>query len=77
MKATTCISGPETMISAPAQFPPSSITSVEIAIVIGTRAELCAGGRGLDHVCGYTIVNDVSERAFQLTVTRSGTKVRD
>ncbi len=39
---------------------------VELGIVIGTRASHVTAGRALDHVAGYLIVHDVSERAWQL-----------
>ena len=39
---------------------------VELAIVIGKRAKYVAKKDALDHVAGYTIVNDVSEREFQI-----------
>lgn len=39
---------------------------VELGIVIGTSAFDVAESAALDHVLGYTLVNDVSERAWQL-----------
>ncbi|MGY4398945.1 2,4-diketo-3-deoxy-L-fuconate hydrolase [Sphingomonas sp. UYAg733] len=39
---------------------------VELGIVIGTAAFDVAEGAALDHVFGYTLINDVSERAWQL-----------
>ncbi len=39
---------------------------VELGIVIGTRAHHVSERQALSHVAGYCIVNDVSERAFQL-----------
>jgi 2-keto-4-pentenoate hydratase/2-oxohepta-3-ene-1,7-dioic acid hydratase in catechol pathway len=65
MKATTCISGPNDDIQQPRSSTKLDY-EVEIAIVIGTRAEYVPEDEALDHVAGYTIVNDVSERAFQL-----------
>lgn len=38
---------------------------VELGVVIGTRAHHVDEANALDHVAGYCIVNDVSERAFQ------------
>lgn len=64
MKATTAISGP----NDPVILPPGSVKTdweVELAIVIGTRAKNVAEGYGDDHIAGYTVVNDVSERAWQ------------
>jgi 2-keto-4-pentenoate hydratase/2-oxohepta-3-ene-1,7-dioic acid hydratase in catechol pathway len=44
---------------------------VELGIVIGTRARYVTKKAALDHVAGYVLVNDVSERAYQLE--RGGT----
>jgi 2-keto-4-pentenoate hydratase/2-oxohepta-3-ene-1,7-dioic acid hydratase in catechol pathway len=44
---------------------------VELGIVIGTRARYVPASRGLSHIAGFTVVNDVSEREFQLE--RGGT----
>ena len=39
---------------------------VELGVVIGTQAKYASEEEALNHVAGYCIVNDVSERAFQL-----------
>ena len=44
---------------------------VELGVVIGTRARCVSEAQALSHVAGYCVVNDVSERAFQLE--RGGT----
>ncbi len=44
---------------------------VELAVVIGARASNVPEDQAMDHVAGYCIVNDVSERAFQ--TERGGT----
>jgi len=65
MKATTCINGP----SDPILLPPGSLKTdweVELGIVIGTEARHVSEARALDHVTGYCVINDVSERAYQL-----------
>ena len=38
---------------------------VELAVVIGTRAQYVPESHALDHVAGYCVANDVSERRFQ------------
>ena len=38
---------------------------VELAVIIGTRASYVPQSQALDHIAGYCIVNDVSEREFQ------------
>jgi 2-keto-4-pentenoate hydratase/2-oxohepta-3-ene-1,7-dioic acid hydratase in catechol pathway len=65
MKATTCIGGP----SDPLLLPPGSTKTdweVELAIVIGSMARHVPVERALDHVAGYCVANDVSEREYQL-----------
>ena len=64
-KATTCISGPDDDVIQP----PASTKldwEVELGIVIGTKAQHVPKEKALEHVAGYCVVNDVSERAFQL-----------
>jgi len=65
MKATTCISGP----CDPLVLPPGSQKTdweVELGIVIGSVARHVAIDRALDHIAGYCVANDVSEREYQL-----------
>ncbi len=65
MKATSAIVGPndDVMIPRGAQ---KTDWEVELGVVIGDTARDVSRQRALHHVAGYTIVNDVSERAFQL-----------
>jgi 2-keto-4-pentenoate hydratase/2-oxohepta-3-ene-1,7-dioic acid hydratase in catechol pathway len=65
MKATTCLCGPNDDLVQP----PGSTKldwEVELGIVIGTRAQYVSESKALDYVAGYCVVNDVSEREFQL-----------
>lgn len=64
MKATSAIIGPNDDV----EIPRTSVKAdweVELGIVIGTRAKYVSEDKALDHVAGYCVVNDVSERAFQ------------
>jgi len=63
-KASSCVSGPYDGVLAPKGFDRMDY-EVELAIVIGTRAKRVAEAEALDHVAGYTIGNDVSERSLQ------------
>src|SRR6266704_1591928 len=65
MKATTCINGPFDPI---VMLPGSRETDweVELGIVIGRETRRVSAARALDHVAGYCIVHDVSEREYQL-----------
>ena len=47
---------------------------VELGVVIGTTAKYVSKENALDHVAGYCIVNDVSERHFQAKLTGQWTK---
>ena len=64
MKATSAICGP----NDPVIIPRGSLKTdweVELGFVIGKRAKYVSEADALDHVAGYCLVNDVSERAFQ------------
>ncbi|MDX1366686.1 fumarylacetoacetate hydrolase family protein [Pseudomonas sp.] len=65
MKATSAISGPFDPVILPRG---SSKTDweVELGVVIGRKAQYVERAEAMDYVAGYCIVNDVSERAFQL-----------
>ncbi|MGB3555258.1 MAG: fumarylacetoacetate hydrolase family protein [Jannaschia sp.] len=47
---------------------------VELGVVIGTAAKYVSEADALDHVAGYCIVNDVSEREFQTKLSGQWTK---
>ncbi len=65
MKATSSISGPYDPVEIPADAEKTD-WEVELAFVIGTRAKTVSETDALKHVAGYCIVNDVSERAWQI-----------
>ncbi|HLS68194.1 MAG TPA: fumarylacetoacetate hydrolase family protein [Kiloniellales bacterium] len=64
MKATSCIVGPHDAIEIPRSSRKTD-WEVELAFVIGKEAKYVSEEEALDHVAGYCIVNDVSEREFQ------------
>mgnify|MGYP001568613838 CR=1 FL=1 len=64
MKAITALSGP----NDPVRIPPGAQKTdweVELGVVIGTRASHVRKDTALQHVAGYVLANDVSERAYQ------------
>jgi 2-keto-4-pentenoate hydratase/2-oxohepta-3-ene-1,7-dioic acid hydratase in catechol pathway len=63
-KASSCVSGPYDPVLAPKEFQRMDY-EVELAVVIGTPAKQVAEAEALDHVAGYSICNDVSERSLQ------------
>ena len=65
MKATTCINGPDDDVIQP-RASTKMDWELELGIVIGSKAQYVSEADALQHVAGYCVVNDVSERAFQL-----------
>ena len=65
MKATSAIVGPNDDVIIP-RGSTKTDWEVELAIVIGRRASYVAERDALDHVAGYVLHNDYSERHFQL-----------
>jgi 2-keto-4-pentenoate hydratase/2-oxohepta-3-ene-1,7-dioic acid hydratase in catechol pathway len=64
-KWTTCLSGPDDEIMLP-QGSTKTDWEVELGVVIGTTARYVPEDQALDYVAGYCVVNDVSEREYQL-----------
>jgi 2-keto-4-pentenoate hydratase/2-oxohepta-3-ene-1,7-dioic acid hydratase in catechol pathway len=65
MKSPTAIIGPDDPVVLPAGAQKGD-WEVELAIVIGRKARLVSRGQAAEYIAGYSIMNDVSERAFQL-----------
>jgi 2-keto-4-pentenoate hydratase/2-oxohepta-3-ene-1,7-dioic acid hydratase in catechol pathway len=65
MKATTCLTGPHDPIMLPLKSKKTD-WEVELGVVIGGKAHYVTEQEALNHVAGYCIVNDVSEREYQL-----------
>ena len=64
MKHTGCIIGPNDQVRIP-RGSKKTDWEVELGVVIGKRGSYVDEADAMDHVAGYTIVNDVSERDFQ------------
>ena len=69
-KAITCLNGPNDDVVIP-RGSEKTDWEVELGIVIGKPASYVTQAEALDHVAGYVLINDVSERAFQ--TERGGT----
>jgi 2,4-didehydro-3-deoxy-L-rhamnonate hydrolase len=70
MKATSCAQG----CNDPVVLPQGSVKSdweVELGVVIGSQARYVAEADALKHVAGYCVINDISEREYQ--IERGGT----
>jgi ureidoglycolate lyase len=65
MKATSAITGPNDGIVIPKNARAVD-WEVELGVVIGRRASYVTRAAALGHVAGYCVLNDVSEREFQL-----------
>lgn len=65
MKPTSALNGPNDAVTMP-KGSRKSDWEVELGVVIGRRANNVPKARALDHVAGYAVVNDVSEREWQL-----------
>ncbi len=69
-KATSSLAGPNDRVMLPKDSAKSD-WEVELGVVIGRRASYVEQTEALDHVAGYCVVNDVSEREYQ--IERGGT----
>ncbi|MFV0491010.1 MAG: fumarylacetoacetate hydrolase family protein [Pseudorhodobacter sp.] len=64
MKATSAICGPNDPIIIP-RGSQKTDWEVELAVIIGKTAKYVSEADAMNHVAGYAVANDVSERAFQ------------
>lgn len=70
MKATSAIIGPNDQVEIPRKSVKTD-WEVELGVVIGKSAKYVSEAEAMSHVAGYCVVNDVSEREFQ--IERAGT----
>lgn len=68
MKATSALCGPNDGIIIPKNSQKTD-WEVELAVVIGREARYVDEANAMDYVAGYCVINDLSERAFQLEGT--------
>ena len=64
-KATSAVCGPNDQLIIP-RGSKKTDWEVELGVVIGKPAKYVNESQALEHVAGYCVINDVSERAFQL-----------
>ena len=69
-KAVSCLQGPHDEVMLP-KGSKKTDWEVELGVVIGSTARYVEEPRALGHVAGYVVVNDISEREFQME--RGGT----
>ena len=65
MKATSAVIGPNDNVIIPKNSQKSD-WEVELGVIIGKEAKYISEQQSQDHIAGYCVVNDLSERAFQL-----------
>lgn len=65
MKATSAITGPNDDVIIP-KGSEKTDWEVELGVVIGREARYITEAEALDHVAGYCVINDLSERDFQI-----------
>lgn len=65
LKASSSIAGPNDDIQIP-RGSEKTDWEVELGVVIGEPGKYISLGRALHHVAGYCVINDLSERAYQL-----------
>ncbi len=68
MKATSAIIGPDDDVAIP-RGGTKTDWEVELGVVIGKAAKYISEADAMSHVAGYCVINDLSERAFQLEGT--------
>ena len=73
MKATSAIVGPNDDVLIP-RGSQKTDWEVELAFIIGSPAKYVTPERAMEHVAGYAVGHDVSERAFQLERSGQWTK---
>ena len=73
MKATSAVIGPNDSVIIPRNSQKSD-WEVELGVIIGKEAKYIDEQQSQDHIAGYCVVNDLSERAFQ--IERSGQWVK-
>lgn len=64
-KANTAICGPDDQVLIPRNSQKTD-WEVELGVVIGKTAQYVDEADAIDHVAGYCVINDISERAFQM-----------
>ncbi len=76
MKATSSICGPDDTVVIP-RGSKKTDWEVELGVVIGKPAKYVKESDALSHVAGYCVINDLSERAFQLEGTGQWVKGKE
>jgi 2,4-diketo-3-deoxy-L-fuconate hydrolase len=64
-KSTTAVAGPNDDVIIPKNSKKTD-WEVELAVVVGKKASYIEEGEAMDHIAGYCLHNDLSEREFQL-----------
>ena len=65
IKANSCISGPNDNVIIPKNSRKTD-WEIELGVVIGKKAQYISEDKSFEYIFGYCIVNDISEREYQL-----------
>ncbi len=72
-KATSAVVGPYDTVEIP-RGSKTTDWEVELGVIIGKKAKYVSQSDAFDHVAGYCVVNDVSERTYQKSLSGQWTK---
>lgn len=64
-KATTSVTGPNAVVTAPRSVTTEVDYEAEFAVIIGAPGRAIPRERAMDHVWGYTLINDLTARDLQ------------
>ncbi|MCP3675423.1 MAG: fumarylacetoacetate hydrolase family protein [Gammaproteobacteria bacterium] len=65
MKATSAVMGPNETVYMPPESQKSD-WEVELGVVIGKEAKYVSEEKAMEHIAGYCVINDLSEREYQI-----------
>ncbi|MCP4274563.1 MAG: fumarylacetoacetate hydrolase family protein [Gammaproteobacteria bacterium] len=65
MKATSAVMGPNDTVFMPPKSKKSD-WEVELGVIIGKEAKYVSEADAMDHIAGYCVINDLSEREYQI-----------
>ena len=66
-KASTCVVGPDAKVRYPSKLTQAFDYEIELGVIVGKGGRDIAAADAMDHVFGYTIINDVTARDLQRT----------
>jgi len=68
---STTLNDPGAPVCLPASSPDHIDWEIELGVILGRRCRQVSEAEALDHVAGYTVCNDISDRKFQINPNRT------